>query len=65
MNIPKPVHTLALVLAGVGAVNWGLSSFLNFNLLSFLPAGIIEKLLVAAIAASGAYVLYALYDKKL
>lgn len=65
MNIPKPVHTLAIVLAGVGALNVALAKFLSFNLLSFVPAGIVSTLVYAAVGLSGAYVLYQLYEKKI
>lgn len=65
MKIPSWAHTGAIVLAGVGALNWGLNEFLKFNLLKFIPAGLFTTIVVALIAASGAYVLYALYDKKI
>lgn len=60
----KTIETAAKVLAGVGAVNWGLSLF-NFDLLSFVPAGIIKTVAVAAIGLSGATVLYLVYKKKI
>jgi hypothetical protein len=61
----KIIDTGAKVLAGVGALNWGLVEFLKFDLLSFVPAGIFSTAVVGAIGLSGAYVLYLLYKKKI
>ena len=61
----KMIETGAKVLAGVGAVNVGLDKLLNMDLLSYVPAGIFTTVVVAAVAASGAYVLYMIYDKKI
>ena len=65
MKISKQVSSTAVVFAGVGALNVGLSKFLSFNLLSFVPTGIVSTLVYAAVGLSGAVVLYQLYDKKL
>ena len=65
MKISKQVSSTAVVFAGVGALNVGLSKFLSFNLLSFVPAGMVSTLVYAVVGLSGAVVLYQLYDKKL
>jgi uncharacterized membrane protein YuzA (DUF378 family) len=65
MNIPKEVRTVSIALAGVGAVNWGLNKFLSFNLLNFVPAGIVSTIAYAVITAAGAVVLYELFDGKI
>jgi len=61
----KAIETGAKVLAGVGALNWGTAKLLNFDVLSFVPAGIATTVAVVAIAASGALVLYMIYEKKI
>jgi uncharacterized membrane protein YuzA (DUF378 family) len=57
MNM-KIVDKSATVLAGVGAVNWGLATFLSWNavgLLDSLP--MVQKLVYGVIAISGVYVI--------
>ena len=61
----KMIETGAKVLAGVGALNWGLAKFVNVDVLSYVPSGIINTVVVAVIAASGALVLYLVYQKKI
>lgn len=61
----KIIETGAGVLAGVGALNWGSSKLLSFDVLKFVPSGIWTTLAVLAIAASGAVVLYMVYEKKI
>jgi len=61
----KATETTAKALAGVGALNWGLVQWLKFDALSIVPTGIVKTVVVGAIAASGAYVLYLLYEKKI
>ena len=58
-------ETAAKILAGVGAVNIGLSSFVGIDVLGYVPTGIIKTIVVAAVAISGAAVLYWVYDKKI
>lgn len=51
--------------AGIGALNWGTSEFLNINALSYVPDGIFRTAAIAAIAASGAFVVYWTFKKKI
>lgn len=60
----KMIDTTAKVLAGAGAANWGLDK-LGFNLLSYLGTGIFSTIALWAIAASGAYVVYLVFKKKI
>ena len=52
-------------LAGIGALNWGSSEFINVNALSYLGTGIWHTLGVAAIAVSGGFVVYWAWKKKI
>ena len=52
-------------LAGIGAVNWGTSEFININLLSYVPEGIAKTIAIGAIAVSGGFVLYWAWNKKI
>lgn len=60
----KAIENGAKAIAGIGALNWGLS-LASINLLEYAPTGIIKTAIIAAIGASGAYVLYLLYEKKI
>lgn len=51
--------------AGIGALNWGTSEFVNFNVLDFVPDGIVKTLVIAAIAVSGASVVYWTFKKRI
>lgn len=50
----------ASTLAGVGALNWGLVSMLNFNLVEtiFGFSDVLVKVLYGAVGLAGLYVLY-------
>lgn len=61
----KMIETTAKVLAGVGALNIGLDRFANIDVLSYVPAGMFTTVVIAAVAASGAWVLYLTYQKKI
>ena len=61
----KMIETGAKVLAGVGALNVGLSQFVNIDLLSYVPVGIFNTVVVAAVAISGGWVLYQVFQKKI
>lgn len=60
----KAITTGAKVLAGVGALNWGLQKFVNIDVLSYVPAGIFNTVVVALIAVSGGVLLYWVMKKK-
>jgi uncharacterized membrane protein YuzA (DUF378 family) len=61
----KTIETGAKVLAGVGALNWGLTQFASIDVLSYVPAGMIKTTVVGLIGLSGALVLYLVYKKKI
>jgi len=61
----KLVEKTMKFLAGAGALNWGTSEFLDVNVLTYLPSGIISTLAVAAIAASGGFVIYLVWKKRI
>lgn len=63
--LPRPWDTVAKVLAGIGATNWGTSELLGFNVLSFVPEGMFTTVAVGAIGAAGLYVLALVYNKKI
>ena len=63
--VNRIVDKSAKVLAAVGAINWGTSELLSFDVLSFVPAGMINTVAIIAIAASGAYVLWNVIQKKI
>ena len=51
----------ANILAGVGALNWGLVEFADFNLVTkiaeFVPVGNITTIVYGIVAVAGGYVL--------
>ena len=61
----KGIDKTAKVLAGIAALNVGTSKLLNFDVLSYVPTGMWTTLAIVVIGASGAYILYAIYDKKI
>lgn len=61
----KLVERAMKYLAGIGAVNWGTSEFININALTYVPEGIVKTLVVAAIGVSGAFVVYWTFKKKI
>lgn len=56
----KLLNCLALTLVIVGALNWGLIGFLDFNLVDFLfgQGSIISRLVYALVGVSGIYSIY-------
>lgn len=52
----------AIVLSAIGAINWGLLSFFNYNLASLLTG--YEKWIYGIIAAAGLYALYLVFMAK-
>jgi len=61
----KLVERTMKYLAGIGAVNIGLSEFINIDLLSYVPAGIFSTAVIALVAASGGFVVYWAWQKKI
>lgn len=65
LRLSKPWSTIGFVLAGVGAINWGLAKFVNVDLLSYIPGGdMVQTGAVALITAAGAYVVLQAWDKQ-
>lgn len=54
----KPIDYIALTISIIGAVNWGLIGFLNFNLVSFLfGTTIFARIIYALVGISGLYLI--------
>jgi len=51
--------------AGIGALNIGTAEFLNFDVLSFVPDGIVKTIAIGAIAVSGGFIVYWAWKKKI
>lgn len=56
------MNKTAVTVASVGAVNWGLVEFLDFNLVSKIPI-IPASIIYGAVAISGAYLIYKYWVK--
>jgi uncharacterized membrane protein YuzA (DUF378 family) len=63
--LKKPWHTIAMALAGIGALSLGAVKFLNINILSAVPTGMVSTVAIGAIGLSGVYVLALLFKKKI
>lgn len=55
----KTLNVIALTIAIIGAVNWGLIGFFNFNLVSFLfgSASMLSKVIYALVGLCGLYLI--------
>ena len=55
----KTLNVVALTIAIVGAVNWGLIGFFNFNLVSFLfgSSSMLSKVIYALVGICGLYLI--------
>jgi uncharacterized membrane protein YuzA (DUF378 family) len=69
MDSNKLIHSLALLLAGIGALNWGLAIFANFDLVTAIAGGsasysasTIGQVVYALVALAGLYTLYMFYQ---
>jgi uncharacterized membrane protein YuzA (DUF378 family) len=64
----KLVHSLALLLAGIGALNWGLAAFANTDLVAAVAGGSVAsptafgQIVYALVALGGLYTLYTFYE---
>jgi uncharacterized membrane protein YuzA (DUF378 family) len=58
----KPVDVVAYVLIVVGALNWGLVGFFNFNLVAWLfgEMSTLSRIIYALVGLAGIYVIVAL-----
>ena len=57
----KVIDKIALVLIIIGAINWGLIGFFNFNLVAFLfgQSSIISRIIYALVGLCGLYLVSA------
>ena len=57
----KTLNVIALTLTIIGAINWGLIGFFNFNLVSFLfgQTGWISRIIYAIVGLCGIYLVSA------
>lgn len=55
----KSLNVIALTIAIIGAVNWGLIGFFNFNLVSFLfgSSSMLSKIIYALVGVCGLYLI--------
>ena len=65
MDTTKTLNSVALFLAGVGALNWGLAAFANLDLVAVVSGGsavasanALGQLVYGLVALSGLYTLY-------
>ena len=56
----KAIESIALLLASIGALNWGLVAFANLDLVAALfgAASLISNILYGIVALAGIYTLY-------
>ena len=62
----KTMHTVAVVLVAIGALNWGLVALLDLNLVHLLVGTwpVVEKLAYVLIGVAGLFALVKHFDKK-
>ena len=61
----KVIDTIALILIIIGAINWGLIGFFNFNLVSaiFGEMSIVSRVIYALVGISGLWGIKLLFDR--
>lgn len=61
----KVLDKIALTLVIIGAINWGLIGFLEFNLVDMLfgELSIISRIVYALVGISGLYCIKILFDR--
>ncbi len=61
----KVIDTIALILIIIGAINWGLIGFFNFNLVSaiFGEMSIVSRVIYALVGVSGLWGIKLLFDR--
>lgn len=62
----KVIDTIALILVIIGAINWGLIGFFNFNLVDtiFGAMSVISRIIYALVGISGLWCIRLLFDNK-
>ncbi len=60
----KVIDKIALVLIVIGAINWGLIGFFNFNLVEFIFGNmtILSRIIYALVGISGLWGIKLLFD---
>ena len=60
----KVIDKIALILVIIGAINWGLIGFFNFNLVELIFGNmtIIARIIYALVGISGLWVIKLLFD---
>ncbi len=61
----KIIDTIALILIIIGAINWGLIGFFNFNLVSaiFGEMSIVSRVIYALVGISGLWGIKLIFDR--
>lgn len=61
----KIIDRIALVLVIIGAINWGLIGFFNFNLVEMIFGNmtIISRIIYALVGISGLWAIKLLFDR--
>lgn len=61
----KIIDKIALVLVIIGAINWGLIGFFNFNLVEMIFGNmtIISRIIYALVGISGLWAIKLLFDR--
>ena len=61
----KVIHTIALILIIIGAINWGLVGIFNFNLVEAIFGGIsaITRIIYILVGISGLWGIKLIFDK--
>lgn len=61
----KVIDKIALILVIIGAINWGLIGFFNFNLVEIIFGNmtIIARIIYALVGISGLWAIKLLFDK--
>lgn len=61
----KIIDKIALVLVIIGAINWGLIGFFNFNLVAtiFGDMTVISRIIYALVGISGLWAIKLLFDR--
>lgn len=61
----KVIDRIALVLVIIGAINWGLIGFFNFNLVEMIFGNmtIISRIIYALVGISGLWAIKLLFDR--
>lgn len=62
----KVIDTIALILVIIGAINWGLIGFFNFNLVDtiFGAMSVISRIIYGLVGISGLWCIRLLFDHK-